>query len=93
MFDVSLASSLLGIPFGTNVGGLTVYQCGATPRYVCFVVYIIIISFFGFIANENVILLVHFVLKEIYSLKICSPVFTFPMPDVCFCIFLYQNKI
>ena len=33
-FDVSLASSLLGIPFSTNVGGLTVYRCGATPRYV-----------------------------------------------------------
>ena len=51
VIDVSLASSLLEIPFSTNVGGLTVYQCGATPRYV---IYTVIISFFGFSAYENV---------------------------------------
>ena len=32
VIDVSLASSLLRIPFSTNPGALTISQCSAAPR-------------------------------------------------------------
>ena len=30
--DVSLASSLLGIPFSTNPGALTIFQCSSATK-------------------------------------------------------------
>ena len=33
VIDVSLVSSLLGVPFITVKGALEVYDCGATSRY------------------------------------------------------------
>ena len=32
VLNVSLVSSLQGVPFSTNVGGLTIYRCNATSR-------------------------------------------------------------
>ena len=32
--DVSLASSLLGIPFSTNPGALTIFQCSSAKKLV-----------------------------------------------------------
>ena len=33
-FNISFISSLIQIPFSTSISALTVYQCGATARYV-----------------------------------------------------------